>query len=112
MDTTKTEKHVTLNTILTIMFFILFFLALGMSYYKYYYTANYKYLIELPCNPETSDCQYRDCDTNPDECPPNGLSYYNKYSIKAYDFKKCENENCEEQCLTGKISCKLVTTAE
>ncbi|MFA6089632.1 MAG: hypothetical protein WC755_07245, partial [Candidatus Woesearchaeota archaeon] len=38
-------------------------------------------------------------------CPPNNLSYYNQYTIKAKDFKSCVNEDCTNVCSEGIINC-------
>ncbi len=75
------------------------------SFYSLYFKKNYDFFIETECNPEVETCFFRDCENEPDICPPNNLSYYNQYTIKANDFKKCENENCKEACGLGLIHC-------
>lgn len=86
-------------------FLLTFVLAISFSFYKYYYTADFNYRIEAACDPLQEKCYYRPCDTNPDECLPNGLSYYKIYYIKAYDFPKCADNSCKAECETGKIKC-------
>ncbi len=97
-----------LNSILTILFFLSFLLAIGASYYKYFYTKNYDYLVEATCDPNAGKCFYRDCENNPDSCPPNNLSYYKEYYVKAYDFPKCSDNSCQTECENGTISCKMI----
>ena len=101
-----------LNTILALLFFASFLVAIGSSYYKYYYTKDYDYLVEAKCNPETEQCNFRDCENEPDICPPNGLSYYKEYYIKAYDFPKCSDNSCEIECSNGTINCVLISSEE
>ena len=79
-------------------------IATVFSFYKYYWASNYDFIIEFPCNPDSEYCKYRPCDTNPKRCLPNNLSYYKAYTIKAYDFKYCDND-CQTQCNSGKITC-------
>ena len=87
---------------------ILFFLIpLASSYYKYYYAKNYDFLIEAKCDAQIEICFSRDC-ANPDNCPPNGLSIYKQFIVKAYDFVKCTDNSCEQECLNKKISCKPI----
>jgi hypothetical protein len=74
------------------------------SFYFFYFKKNYDFIVETSCNPETETCFYRDC-INPDDCPPNNLSYYNEYTIKAGDFQNCVNEDCTEACKASAIDC-------
>ena len=85
--------------------------AIISSFYFFYFKKDYDFMVETKCNPETETCFYRDC-TNPDDCPPNGLSYYNQYTLKASDFKACANEDCTEACTTGVISCTKTECTE
>ncbi|MFA6354903.1 MAG: hypothetical protein WCW65_00555 [Candidatus Paceibacterota bacterium] len=75
------------------------------SFYFFYFKKDYDFIVETQCNPETETCFYRDCESSPDDCPPNGLSYYNTYTLKASDFKSCVNEDCTEACTAGTINC-------
>ncbi len=79
-------------------------IAIISSFYFFYFKKDYNFIVEASCNPETETCFYRDC-TNPDDCPPNNLSYYNEYTLKARDFKSCLNEDCTLACTTGVINC-------
>jgi len=87
------------------------FLAIVSSFYFFYYKKDYDFIVETKCNPESETCFYRDC-TNPDDCPPNNLSYYNEYTIKAKDFMTCENEDCSIACITGIIECVKTECAD
>lgn len=80
-------------------------IVIVVSFYNFYYRKNYDFFIETSCDPSTEECFYRDCIHNIDLCPPNNLSYYNKYTIKARDFKYCPNEDCAETCKKGVINC-------
>ncbi len=87
-----------------ILSIVVLILPIGSSFYKYYYTKNYDYLIEARCNPSIEQCFSRDCSI-PDECPPNALSDYKQYYVKAYDFLHCSDNSCEKECVEGLIKC-------
>ena len=72
----------------------------------FYFKKDYNFIVETKCDSETETCFYRDCEGSPDDCPPNGFSYYNEYTLKASDFKMCENEDCTLACTTGVIACE------
>ncbi|MES3004652.1 MAG: hypothetical protein V4690_00905 [Patescibacteria group bacterium] len=101
-----------LNITLIILFIVMCGVAVGASYYKYYYTKDYYFLVEATCDPETQVCNFRDCENEPDLCPPNGLSYYNEYQIKAYDFPKCSDNSCKLECENQTIYCELIPPTE
>lgn len=101
MSEEKENKHNLFLYILLLMVLV----VIVISFYSFYYKKNYDFFIETQCNPETETCFYRDCEGTPDICPPNGLSYYNQYTIKAKDFGACINEDCTEACTLGTISC-------
>jgi hypothetical protein len=98
-----------MNMMMIVLLIVTFLFAVGASYYKYYYTKDYDYLVEAKCDPSTEKCFFRDCDNQPDLCPPNNLSYYKEYYVKAYDFPKCSDNSCETECSMGVIGCELVT---
>ncbi len=89
----------------------IFLAPFSANFYKYYYTKNYDYIIETPCDIEQESCYLRDC-SNPDDCPPNGLTEYKMYSIKAYDFKKCSDNTCESECSQNIIECTPIPCGE
>jgi hypothetical protein len=78
--------------------------AIVSSFYFFYFKKDYDFIVETKCNPETETCFYRDC-TNPDDCPPNNLSYYNEYTLKAKDYALCPNEDCTDVCANGTAKC-------
>jgi len=87
-------------------------ISIASSFYFFYFKKDFNFIVETKCNPETETCFYRDC-TNPDDCPPNGFSYYNTYTLRARDFKACGvNEDCLEACTTGAISCTKTECTE
>jgi len=85
--------------------------VVGSSFYVFFFQKKYDFIIETTCNPEEEVCLQRDC-TNPEDCPPNELSIFKRYSLNANDFKSCENEDCTEACLSGAIECELLECVE
>lgn len=81
------------------------------SFYFFYYKKDYNFIVEVPCNISSEICFQRDC-SPPDNCPPNKLSNFKRYSLQANDFKMCENEDCSNACETGIIKCKPITCTE
>ena len=85
--------------------------AIVASFYSFYFQKNYDFLVETSCDSTKETCFQRDC-TNSDDCPPNGLSNFKRYSLNAGDFSMCENEDCTLACETGTIKCEQVECAE
>jgi hypothetical protein len=106
----RTRSHI--NKYIGIIFIVLFLSAILSSWYKYEYTKNYDYLVETECNPDIEVCFSRDCEEDPDSCPPNMLSNYKQYYIKAYDFPNCADESCGEACTSGVIQCEEILCGE
>ena len=89
-------------------FFVLsFFFAIGVSFYRYYHQKDYDYLVESSCDPIAEHCFSRDCENSAD-CPPNQLSAYKEYYVKAYDFPRCEDNSCAIACGMNSIKCEAV----
>lgn len=86
------------------LYLFVLILPFTASFYKYYLTKNYYYLIEAKCDPSIETCFSRDCSTL-DDCPPNELSNYKEFYIKAYDFFKCSDNSCIEECSKNVINC-------
>ena len=103
-DEAKTKK---IHLFLNLFFLLTIIAAVGVSFYKYYYTKNYNYRVEASCDPQTEQCSHRDCTDG--SCPPNNLSDYKVYLVKAYDFPKCSDNSCEKECVRGVISCTPVS---
>ncbi len=95
---------------LVISFFILLFPVLS-SFYKYFYSKNYDYLIETNCDPQTEICFSRDCSI-PDTCPPNEYEFYKQFYVKAYDFAICSDNSCEKECKENIIQCVQIPCGE
>ncbi|MFA6273775.1 MAG: hypothetical protein WC662_01310 [Candidatus Paceibacterota bacterium] len=87
-------------------------ITIFVSFYAFYFKKDYDFFVETQCDPEVETCFFRDCEASPDDCPPNGFSYYNEYTISAKDFSKCENEDCTEACSTGLIQCEKTECTE
>jgi hypothetical protein len=85
--------------------------AIFCAFYFFYYKKDYNFIVEVACDPLKETCFQRDC-SNPDDCPPNGLSNFKRYSLNAGDFKMCANEDCANVCETGIIKCEPVKCVE
>lgn len=101
IEATNDKKR---NVFLNVLFGCVL-VAIGVSFYNFYFKKNYDFIVETPCDTESEICFYRDCENNPDICPPNELSYYNQFTIRARDFKYCKDENCKDACKSGEIKC-------
>lgn len=86
-------------------------IAIVCSFYFFYYKKDYNFIVEVACDTSKETCFQRDC-SNPDDCPPNGLSDFKRYSLNAGDFKMCENEDCTKACESGTIKCNPVACVE
>lgn len=87
--------------------FLVFFSVIISNFYFFYFKKDYDFIVETSCNSEFEECFERDC-TNPDDCPPNELSLFKRYSLQASDFIYCENEDCTFACESGKIECEKI----
>src|SRR3989339_642281 len=85
--------------------------AIFSAFYFFYYKKDYDFIVEVACDTAKGVCFQRDC-SNPDNCPPNGLSDFKRYSLNARDFKMCENEDCAIACETGIIKCEPIECAK
>lgn len=79
-------------------------IVIATSFYFFYFKKDYNFIVETTCDNTKETCFYRDCSIE-GECPPNNLSYYNQYTIKARDFSMCKDEDCTAVCTEGSISC-------
>ncbi len=86
-------------------------IAIAVSFYFFYFKKDYEFVVEVSCDPATEICTQRDC-ANPEDCPPNGLSDFKRYSLNARDFQKCENEDCENACESGTMQCTIIECVE
>lgn len=71
-------------------------LAVAASFYLNFFTKQFEYLVEAPCNSTKEECYVRDCDA--EECPPNGLSEYALYAVQARHFQACTDNSCTNVC--------------
>jgi len=90
---------------------LIFIIPIGSSFYRYYITQDYNYLIEAECDPSQEICYSRDCE-EPDACPPNNFAYYKQYLVKAYDFEKCSDNSCKKECENKTVECKQIFCGE
>jgi hypothetical protein len=92
---------------LPVFIIILFIVPIFSSFYKYYFLKDYNFIVEAPCDESKETCFTRDCSIA-DECPPNEISIYKEWYIKAYDFSKCADNTCAKECENGIIKCKAI----
>ncbi len=85
--------------------------AIGSAFYFLYYQKDYYFIVETSCDSAVEECFIRDC-SDPELCPPNGLSSFKRYGIKASDFDMCTNEDCTMACETGAIECEQEACVE
>jgi len=78
-------------------------LAIVATYYIFVVEKNFYFSLEAPCSPTVEKCFYRDCSTG--ECPPNNLEFYRVFEVAAYDFIKCKDSSCLDECESGRIEC-------
>lgn len=105
------EKNFLKENYFLILIFISIIVVVILSFYNFYIKKNFDFIVETSCNPDIEECTYRDC-TNRDDCPPNQLSTFKRYVLKANDFLKCPNEDCKELCEKGEIKCELLSCEE
>lgn len=108
----KDKKYRFVNDMLTVVSIFFFLSAIGVSFYTYYYTKEYTYLVEASCDPLIEPCFFRDCQSEPDSCPPNGLSLYKQFYVKGYEFQKCVDNSCKAECEQGTIFCENIPCGE
>lgn len=105
--TEEIEKPKKFFTFFTVFNIVLFLSAIFVSFYFFYFKKDFDFLVEVSCDPSVEVCSIRDCSI-PDSCPPNELDTFKRYILKAYDFNKCENEDCKLACEGGLIECMKV----
>ncbi len=77
--------------------------------YSFYFQKNYTILVEESCDPNTTQCFYRNCEQ--EECPPNELEYYSQYTIEASNFDVCRKTdscNIESVCTDNNTLCTKI----
>jgi hypothetical protein len=84
--------------------------AIGYSFYNFYIVKNYDFLVEAPCDPQLQSCYIRDCSDG--ACPPNNLSIYRIFRVKAADFERCSSNSCLNECVNNSIRCIEVECGE
>ena len=97
------------HLIATILF--LFFAAVAATAWLFLVREEYDFFVEAPCDSTQEICFVRDC-SNPDDCPPNGLSEYTIFKIKAADFNQCADGTCKKECAFNSISCERIVCGD
>lgn len=98
------------DLILISVVLLLTLLVAWKAFDSYYFDKNYIFSVEAPCDITSELCYVRDCEA--DYCPPNGLSEYKIYNLRASDFAKCEDNSCSTECASGAIECTEVSCGE
>lgn len=86
---------------------VVFSAVIISNFYFFYFQKDYEFIVESSCDINKEECFQRDC-SNLDDCPPNGLSDFKRYSLNANDFQYCINEDCTEVCENGQIKCEQI----
>jgi hypothetical protein len=105
------SKRGVFNTALTVIFSLSLVIAIGSNFYRYIYTKQYTFLVEAPCDATLEKCFHRACETS-DDCPPNNLSVYKKYTLSGKDFSQCSDNSCKQECESNQIACSVVLCNE
>jgi hypothetical protein len=92
-----------MNKTLFAILIVMILAVIAGAYDKYFYTKNYDFFVEAPCDPLKNVCFIRDCD---DGCPPNGLEEYRVFTLSASDFNFCKDNSCLDECTSGSITCE------
>lgn len=108
---TEEQKPKKLLTPFAIINSLLFLFVIFICFYFFYIKKDFDFIIETSCDINKEQCFIRDC-TNPDDCPPNGLEEFKRYTLNANDFKYCENEDCLDVCENQQINCNLIQCKE
>lgn len=74
-------------------------LVIMLSFYKYFFSQNYIFLVESECDPTTQECYSRDCEN--EYCPPNNFSTYQIHRVPAAQFSSCTDNTCSNVCDGG-----------
>lgn len=106
------KKNTLVNKFFSILISLTLLSAFISTYYNYMIKMEHNYLVEEKCNPDTEKCFYRDCDGDPDSCPPNNFSYYKIFNIKAHNFSRCEDGSCKNVCSLDESVCQYISCEE
>jgi len=111
LNTSETKENIEKRhpNYFLVFVFLSLFLVVFSAFYNLYFKKDYDFLVETSCDNSIENCFYRDCSV--EECPPNNLSLYKQYHMRAYDFEKCENEDCTNLCTTTNL-CTQVLCSE
>lgn len=100
------------SKVINILFLSGLFVVIIASFARYYYLKEFPIHIEVPCDPASEICFYRDCELE-DECPPNGLSNYRQFEISGSAFATCsEIDGCESFCENSGSECTELVCGE
>lgn len=101
------------SKVLILIFLLLLFGSVAMSFYKIVIKMDYLITLETECDPAVNACFIFECSPEDDsECPENEaerISYYQILTKKAYNFPNCDfNENCPQPtCAEGETDCEI-----
>ncbi len=109
-QTTKREKILSIS--LQILLVVTVLLVIAITWHKFYFTKNFVFSLEAPCDISEQSCFIRSCMNEGDYCPPNEFQAYRIFHINAGDFEKCQDDTCLQECLGGTIACSEVYCVE
>ena len=104
------EKNPKFNWFLWLISISCLAVILG-AFYFFYYQKSYDFIVKVACDPAIETCIQIECESI-EECPPDGISYFKRYSLNANDFQKCEGEDCTYVCENELIECELLECEE
>lgn len=97
-----------------IVFFVVVFIAIAISGYRFFVLKDYYIISKLSCDPVSESCFMESCDPSEDDaCPVNEderISYYKLMKKKAYNIPFCSQNNvdCPPLSCENDASCQLI----
>jgi|JI8StandDraft_1071087.scaffolds.fasta_scaffold260758_1 hypothetical protein len=108
----KVKREKVISATLQILLVVTVLLVIFITWHKFYYTKNFIFSLEAPCDIKSQSCFLRSCMNEGDYCPPNEFQAYRVFHIKAADFETCADDTCLQECLEGTIECGEVYCVE
>lgn len=109
---TKKNYNIFFSTMLQALIILTILMVIFTTWYHFYKTKHFQFIVEAPCDINTHTCYIRSCMEEGDYCPPNNLQSYRVFQINASDFEKCTDNFCLDECLEGDIACTEIECQE
>jgi hypothetical protein len=106
------------SSMLVVVFFVLVFLSIAASYYRFFIIRDYTIHVQAPCDPTVEKCFVYECDDSLGECtgdPATDVTYYKLLDRSAQNMPTCNpNEGaCEAYvCPENEMGCTIATCDE